>query len=528
MTTSKELQVYKGLTTAIKSRARGYWDNVTFDTFNTDGATKSITMSVYDGLNCSTSLTPLGTVKLDFAGTILPYKWDYRNVLSNQKYCFKPAGQNYNVEYETYNNFVKVGDPDVNPYTGIVSGFGSYKCIRLDKVFSLSSASSAEIVLKVNINDITQANCMIGNVAGNISSGGFAFTTVGGSRLLLAGTTNGTTWTTNDYDTGLDLQLGVNYVKMTWSGTDYNFYISTDGVNWTKGNTLTSGPFTDYIMVFGASGPHYPMQGSLDLKESYIKVDNQIWWDAKSTTSYDNVQSYGSPDFNSATGIYKKPNSGSYLKLPEIFAPADKTWEMCAKFTTASTLHADQWVYTGLAGSNGKLPLLGHNDTTFYLLVSTNGSTRDIIVGGTTTVQPNTTYWLKALFTGTQYKLLSSTDGNTWTTEATVDNSTPIYNNTLYQNSIGADNHSSGAWYLYEGVIDLSGFYIKIDDELWWSPGGENIESLAGCTVDYTDDGSATTMNCFALGDTSVVLTEDNDYEGGTYLGTVSIPSHTV
>lgn len=526
MTTSKELQVYKGLTTAIKSRARGYWDNVTFDTFNTDGETKSITMSVYDGLNCSTSLSPLGTVKLDFTGTVLPYKWDYHNVLSNQKYCFKPAGQNYNVEYETYNNFVKVGDPVVNPYTGIVSGFASYKCIRLDKVFSLSSASSAEIVLKVNINNVTQANCMIGNVAGNISSGGFAFTTVGGSRLLLAGTTNGTSWTTNDYDTGLDLQLGVNYVKMTWSGTDYDFYISTDGVNWTKGNTLTSGPFTDYIMVFGASGPHYPLQGSLDLKESYIKVDNQIWWDAKSSTSYDNVQSYGSPDFNSATGIYQKPDTGSYLYVPKIFTTAGKTWEMCAKFTTAATIHQDQYVYGSLAGSSAILPTLGYSGPQFYFLASTDGTTWDIVYGGTTTVQPNTTYWLKVIFTGTQYQMLSSTDGNTWTTETTVDNSTPIYNNTLYSSSIGV-NHLGGGWQKFEGVIDLSGFYIKIDDELWWSPGGENIESLAGCTVDYTDDGSAVTMNCFALGDTSVVLTSDNNYNG-TYLGTVNIPAHNV
>lgn len=38
--------------------------------------------------------------------------------------------------------------------------------------------------------------------------------------------------------------------------------------------------------------------------------------------------------------------------------------------------------------------------------------------------------------------------------------------------------------------------------------------SLQGCTYNFTDDGSATTLNCFSVnGDESVVLTPDNSYE---------------
>jgi len=101
MSTTKQLKVYKGLPTIIKSRARGYYDDKTILTFNTDAESQNITMNVYDGLSYTTEIGN-NTMIIDFSETILPYKWDYDSQLKNLRYYFLPIKNNQYTITDTF------------------------------------------------------------------------------------------------------------------------------------------------------------------------------------------------------------------------------------------------------------------------------------------------------------------------------------------------------------------------------------------------------------------------------------------
>jgi len=515
MSTTKQLKVYKGIPTIITARARGYWDDKTMLTFDT--------AAVYDGLNCDISDSASGVKILYFANTTLPYKWDYSSKLATSKYCLAPSGQNYDVAYYKYSNFAVVGSPTINYETGVVEGFDNNKYIKLDNSIPLSSANSVEIVIKVNISNLSYINCIIGNLTDNYNSGGFVLRTEGGARLYFWATSQKTSWdVASIYDTGIDLQTGINYIKILWNGTSYDFYISTDNINWTQGNTLTSNPIADFIMVFGDSGSMF-LHGSMDLAETYINIDNSLWWDAKNEYTYDNFTTTGSPTIN-ADGIVSGFSRYNYISLPKIFNPGASTWEQQIKFTTGSSLSYQYQRLTGAptdmkSGAN----IVIQYDKLGIWLTSTNSSW-NIYTGdnpSASILQTNTTYWVKLIFDGSKYVLSYSTDGTNFTDVITANSSTAVTSTQAM--SFGAGSGSSP----FYGSIDLSESYINIDGSLWWKGGGRNIESLPGILYDYTDDGSSVTLDCYANGDTSVILTDDASYNG-TYLGTVAIPAHSV
>ena len=145
MSTTKQLKVYKGIPTIITARARGYWDDKTMLTFDTAGESKSVSMSVYDGLNCDISDSASGVKILDFANTTLPYKWDYNSKLSTSKYCLAPSGQSYDVAYYKYSNFAVVGSPTINYETGVVGGFSASDYLRIPN--AMLNYNSFEIII---------------------------------------------------------------------------------------------------------------------------------------------------------------------------------------------------------------------------------------------------------------------------------------------------------------------------------------------------------------------------------------------
>lgn len=77
---------------------------------------------------------------------------------------------------------------------------------------------------------------------------------------------------------------------------------------------------------------------------------------------------------------------------------------------------------------------------------------------------------------------------------------------------------------LWMGSIDLNECYVKVDNQFVWK--GMDKEKFEGCLVNYTDDGSAVTLNAYQTG-TSIILTPDVSY-AGIKLGTVTVPEHTV
>lgn len=531
MSTTKQLKVYKGLPNIIKSRARGYWDSIVVDSFETDGTTKNITMDAYDGLFYSTSLSPNDILMIDLSGTILPYKWDYNDKLVNSKYCFKPAGQNYDVEYYTYNTFTVIGTPTINYETGVISGCTGRNHIRIvtSKNFATGSIDSFEIAAKVHTPTTWTNNGRIYNSTS--SADGFVMEITQSRPLVAIGSVIidvAPASLTSDKD---------YWFKATYDGTTAKGYYSEDGINYTEysSNAASSSDMSiaDVVLDMGqrsynnyANANICAWSGAIDLNDCYLKVNDEIIWSGLSTTTYNNYTITGTLTVNEASGIVSSFGSSNYINLPKSFDPGNNTWEMVFKVT----YNTSGISYQRLCGARNNTSLsqivIGAGSETSHKLItwiSSNNTSWNIAssVKGNTVLQNNQTYWIRAKFTGTNYIISLSTDSITYNEEINISSTLTIKNN----NSVFLIGNAelSGYW---SGSIDLSECYIKINDEIWWKAGGANINSFAGCTVDYTDDGSAVTLNCFALGDTSVVLTENNTYDGGTYLGTVNIPSH--
>lgn len=85
-----------------------------------------------------------------------------------------------------------------------------------------------------------------------------------------------------------------NWVKVEFTGSAYNAYLSTDGVNWTLDLTVTSStPIYAYtaqtnIGYFPDGSPVCWLQGEMDLSECYININGYRFWSPFYETSSDN------------------------------------------------------------------------------------------------------------------------------------------------------------------------------------------------------------------------------------------------
>ena len=154
--------------------------------------------------------------------------------------------------------------------------------------------------------------------------------------------------------------------------------------------------------------------------------------------------------------IYWGTAGGSFSQ-----AVQGKTWEVKAKFTTGNDVTSAQGIIGGDSGTYLlDMPSIG-TDSHFHLNLSSNGTSYDIAnASGTYTVLPNTTYWTRTRFTGTQYIFEYSLDGTNYITDITVNSSTSIENT--------PDNLTLGAraGVYFKGSIDLKNTKAYANDTL--------------------------------------------------------------
>ena len=336
MSTTKQLKVYKSVPTLVKSRARGYWDEKTALTFNTEGESKSVTMSVYDGLNCVISDSANDIKVLDFSATTLPYKWDYSSRLMTSRYCLKASGQSYNVEYYKYFNFTKVGSPNVNEYTGFVNGFSTSDYIYCST--STPSFSQMDLLLKFKCDEFTGDDMAIicaRTAVKDIFVQGSDNTLDlwDGSQLFFGSTT---------------LSLHTDYLlRVIYDGSNFKVYLIEDNgytldtlpdiSQWSNEITTSSNIFYGYNICFGAnpSGNQY-FSGSIDLSMAYINLNNSLWWTPGGYGIYDNFTVVGTPTIDYALGTVSRFSSSRYIHTTDNFASTFSTWEMVCKFKITS------------------------------------------------------------------------------------------------------------------------------------------------------------------------------------------------
>lgn len=166
----------------------------------------------------------------------------------------------------------------LNRSHGVVSGFlNNTNSLILQEALPWATATSIEAVFKVNATSITNWTAIMGTTGDAPQGLGIVLQTAGSNtpRLYLWATTNGSSWTTNQADTGIDLTIGDSYLKISYNGNIFTLSKSVDGREWVTGTPITTGVITSSKQWIGASGSTDPLhyfKGSIDLSESYIKV----------------------------------------------------------------------------------------------------------------------------------------------------------------------------------------------------------------------------------------------------------------
>lgn len=184
-------------------------------------------------------------------------------------------------------SYIKVGDDTVwdgTNYTkfgswidgGVVSGFTTGNYLTLPEVFNPQS-NPWEALFKVKINTLTNGAQII---LGQRNGGGYNFyVDINKVRLEVGGTTfTGTT----------TLQENTTYwFNYTFTGDTYIVKSSTNGADWVdeinEASIVTATPTSDDCRI-GVwyntynNGLYNPFLGSINLNESYIKINNKLWW----------------------------------------------------------------------------------------------------------------------------------------------------------------------------------------------------------------------------------------------------------
>ena len=188
---------------------------------------------------------------------------------------------------------------------------------------------------------------------------------------------------------------------------------------------------------------------------------------------YEDVK-VGGNAYKASDGYYYFPDNQSYLTIGRTFAPVlNDTWEIVTKIKTPVAWEISQGQFIG-GETTGKdydgfiWRILTDGIMSIYM--TSNGSSWDIASNarGNFTYQLNTEYYIRLQFTGTNYIVSHSTDGENWSQDWSVA-TTAVIKRVGVDTIIGSLRHvagDSGEW--NKGGIKLEDSYIKINGEYWW------------------------------------------------------------
>ena len=510
------VDVYSGTPMKIVATKTGYYNAISY------GSKVYLNgMTPYTGLNMSyyQGAGYLMTVKNESGETP-----DYK-VLKSNLGCMGTYGAGTG----TYINYTKVGSPTVDALTGLASGFSTSSGLKLPQSMP-NSITDLDIIFKGNITSLSTHSVILAHSNTNEKYIGIRktgkFSMYDGSWI--EGITN--------------ISIGTEYwFRLIKDGNDYKGYILVDDgytlntlpslSNWTQEFSTTSNIFDGYLFNIGynySTTDEY-FKGSIDLSGCQIKIDNVVWWSPLSgnkyivkAIGYGNFTKVGNPIVDIETGVALGFGDSDYLQIKP-FVTNGSPWEYYIKFTTGSST-STQGIATCVGSSDGCSPFYIDNGNLMAFL-SSNGSSWNIAGSEIImSISTNTTYKMKAEFTGTEYNWYLW-ENNSWTLKKTITSSLAIYDGLtmLLGNNRGQNNPFGGA-------IDLSETYITIGGNTWWSPLGEYLTTADGLLPDgVTDDGTAQTWNLFYNQSTNQYrLTTADTLADYVWCGEVALPAHTV
>lgn len=189
----------------------------------------------------------------------------------------------HNIDFERDPlNVAIVGNPSVN--RGVVSNFSSGNYLIIDK-FDVRNGQSWECVFKFNLTTISKQNILFGSPGSRSYQPRFYITSSNKVSLYLS--TNSSSWNLVKIVGTTTITANTTYwAKAEFTGSAYNIYLSTDGINYNLEATKTSTTAWTVSYQFANIGYIYdsgdskgfPLYGSIDLSQSYIKINGELRW----------------------------------------------------------------------------------------------------------------------------------------------------------------------------------------------------------------------------------------------------------
>ena len=234
-------------------------------------------------------------------GLALQGSYVYKDAVPGSRYgypdfysrCVEEFEDGGNTLLSIKNNVSLVGAPVVD--NGVISGFSTSNYIKLPQVFNPGS-STWEIVIPFSVDNLdTEQSIFMSCIEGSSPN----------RYLLLAVEPNTgeircyynyeqTNWqTTGSFGAENTISTGKKYwVKVEYDGTNLKGYLSTNGSDYTlclnEEIAIPATASTNNITALGlyvANEKTLPLNGSIDLKESYININSQRIWSGATTAA---------------------------------------------------------------------------------------------------------------------------------------------------------------------------------------------------------------------------------------------------
>lgn len=238
-------------------------------------------------------------VNTDYSDT-LNFSESYIGVTQNQyhkyinpKVCLMPIdGGETKTVYSL--NATEIGNTNFDIYTGISNRFSSTDYLQLPQAFNPGN-NPWEMIFRVKTS--SDFSDLKNNITGSNTQSNYQAISCGISKdhvFKLGISVNGSSWDPGyGYGTYYVLPETWYYIKIQFTGSHYQLYYSLDGNNYILDiDTISSLPVyqnnTPYLIGLNKwstdSDSWYPWTGSIDLSESYIKINNEIWWRGSNST----------------------------------------------------------------------------------------------------------------------------------------------------------------------------------------------------------------------------------------------------
>lgn len=282
------------------------------------------------------------------------------------------------------------------------------------------------------------------------------------------------------------------FFEMGWTGAEYYVNAGTAPNSLTRIITVAnSAPIYqgNYYWCLGyhrySPDGYEIFNGTIDLAYFNVAISGQEWWSGISNAvkllpGDDDISVVGEPTI--ADHVVSNFSNENYFTVPQMFQPGTNPWERVIKFTTGSDVTTNQ-VLTGSGNKRGFGSSFNIINSTLHMWVGSINDGWDIIDNATSTntFLPNTRYWLKQKFTGSQYIVDVSTTGDFTGEEVNYITVNSTQKVSPYRINMGVFCAEGGDSF-FRGSINLEGCYIDINGNRFWS----GVASAAQYDYDYT------------------------------------------